>query len=48
MQKVFHNSLLHNISKEGTAVIMATHNIQLTVDFPARIVRCEDKNIVEV
>ena len=41
-------SLLHNISKEGTAVIMATHNIQLTVDFPARIVRCEDKNIVEV
>lgn len=40
--------LLHDISKEGTAVIMATHNIQLTTDFPARIIRCEDKKIIEV
>lgn len=41
-------SLLHRICAEGTAVIMATHNIQLTEDFPARIVKCEDKNVIEL
>lgn len=41
-------SLLHRICAEGTAVIMATHNIQLTEDFPARVVKCEDKNVVEL
>lgn len=40
-------SLLHRICAEGTAVIMATHNIQLTEDFPARVVKCEDKNVIE-
>ena len=40
--------LLHRISEEGTAVIMATHNIQLTEEFPARVIRCEDKRITEV
>lgn len=41
-------SLLHRICAEGTAVIMATHNIQLTEDFPARVVKCEDKNVIEL
>lgn len=41
-------SLLHRICAEGTAVIMATHNIQLTADFPARVVKCEDKNVIEL
>lgn len=41
-------SLLHRICAEGTAVIMATHNIQLTGDFPARVVKCEDKNVIEL
>ena len=41
-------SLLHRICAEGTAVIMATHNIQLTEDFPARVVKCEDKNEIEL
>lgn len=41
-------SLLHRICVEGTAVIMATHNIQLTEDFPARVVKCEDKNVIEL
>lgn len=41
-------SLLHRICAEGTAVIMATHNIQLTDDFPARVVKCEDKNVIEL
>lgn len=41
-------SLLHRICAEGTAVIMATHNIQLTEDFPARVLKCEDKNVIEL
>ena len=41
-------SLLHRICAEGTAVIMATHNIQRTEDFPARVVKCEDKNVIEL
>lgn len=41
-------TLLHRICSEGTAVIMATHNIQLTKDFPARVVKCEDKNVIEL
>ena len=41
-------SLLHRICAEGTAVIMATHNSQLTEDFPARVVKCEDKNVIEL
>lgn len=41
-------SLLHRICADGTAVIMATHNIQLTEDFPARVVKCEDKNVIEL
>lgn len=41
-------SLLHRICAEGTAAIMATHNIQLTEDFPARVVKCEDKNVIEL
>ncbi len=40
--------LLHTICSEGTAVIMATHNMQITENFPARIVKCENKNVAEV
>ena len=32
-------TLLHKISSEGTAVIMATHNLQLTEEFPARVMQ---------
>lgn len=39
-------TLLHKISSEGTAVIMATHNLQLTEEFPARTIRCENKNVI--
>ena len=35
--------LLHRLASEGTAVVMATHNLQMTEDFPARVLRCEDK-----
>lgn len=40
-------SLLQDISHHGTAVIMATHNIQLVKQYPARIMRCENKKLVE-
>ncbi|MEF9923177.1 MAG: ATP-binding cassette domain-containing protein [Muribaculaceae bacterium] len=40
-------TLLHRISQEGTAVIMATHNIQLVEEFPGRIIKCEDKKIID-
>lgn len=34
--------LLHELASEGTAVVMATHNLQMLEDFPARILRCGD------
>lgn len=41
-------TLLHKICNEGTAVIMATHNLQLTEEFPARTIKCEDKRATEL
>lgn len=40
-------SLLHNLTAAGHSVIMATHNLQLCEDFPARILRCRDKELVD-
>ena len=37
---------LHEISASGTAVIMATHNLTLVDQFPARVMKCEDKRLV--
>ncbi|MBL7929174.1 MAG: ATP-binding cassette domain-containing protein [Bacteroidia bacterium] len=34
-------ALLHDITKTGTAAIMATHNYSLIENFPGRIIRCE-------
>ena len=39
--------LLHKISQEGTAVIMATHNPLWEEMYPGRTVRCEDCNLIE-
>lgn len=36
---------LHDISKEGTAVIMATHNLSLLDTFPGKVMRCDDKKL---
>lgn len=36
---------LREISGEGTAVVMATHNMQLVEQYPARVVRCIDKRL---
>lgn len=38
-------SLLHELSHKGQAILMATHNLQLAEDFPARTVRCRDKRL---
>ncbi|MCC8036869.1 MAG: ATP-binding cassette domain-containing protein [Bacteroidales bacterium] len=40
-------SNLHQIASQGTAVIMATHNLQLVDQFPARVLKCEDKKLEE-
>lgn len=36
---------LREISDNGTAVVMATHNLQLVEQYPARVVRCIDKRL---
>lgn len=38
--------LLFEISESGRAVLMATHNYSLIQKFPAKIIKCEDGNIV--
>lgn len=40
--------LLHRISGEGTAVIMTTHNLSWCDEYPGRIYRCANKNLVEL
>ena len=39
--------LLHSLTQSGHAVVMATHNLQLVEDFPARKVTCIDKTLQE-
>lgn len=38
--------LLSEINKEGVTVIMATHNLELVKEFPRRIVKIEDGQII--
>lgn len=41
--------MLHRLAKEqGSAVIMATHNLSFTERFPAKIYRCESKQFAPV
>ena len=37
---------LREIARQGTAVLMATHNLQLVEQYPARVFRCENKQLV--
>jgi len=39
--------ILNNISENGRAVLMATHNYNLIKKFPSRTVKCEDGKLVE-
>lgn len=40
--------LLHNISKQGTTVIMSTHNYAVVQKFHGRIIKCDNATIKEV
>ncbi len=37
--------LLHALSARGQAILMATHNMQLVADFPARVLYCSNKEL---
>ena len=39
--------LLHKLAEHGDTILMATHNLKLVEDFPARVLYCKDKHIVE-
>lgn len=39
-------TLLHELSKAGHCVLMATHNLQLVEDFPGKVLRCEGKQLI--
>lgn len=39
-------SLLHEIAENGTTVIMATHNLALVDEYPGKVLRCEDKQLI--
>jgi len=41
-------SLLQEISKRGTAVIMSTHNYSIVQAFPGKIMRCENMELVSM
>jgi len=40
--------LLHNISRQGTAVIMSTHNYAMVQKYPGKIIKCEDGELKEI
>lgn len=40
--------LLHQIAKNGTAILMATHDYRLISKYPGRIIRCEKGSISEM
>lgn len=40
-------TILHNICRNGTAVIMSTHNERLIHDFPGAVYRCADHQLTE-
>lgn len=39
-------SLLHSLARDGHSIVMATHNLQLVEEFPARTLRCADKRLL--
>ena len=38
-------SRLHDIARQGTTVIMATHNLSFVDQFPGRVIKCENHTI---
>lgn len=39
-------NMLYDISKSGTTVVMATHNLAFLDQYPARVCRCENKQFI--
>jgi len=39
--------LLHDISETGTAVIMTTHNYHWVLNFPGKVMKCENQRLIE-
>ena len=39
--------LMHSISQQGTTVLMATHNLTLVEQFPARVLRCDKGHVYD-
>ncbi len=37
--------LLHDICKQGSAIIMTTHNINLLQEYPGKVYKCEDHHL---
>lgn len=40
-------TLLHNISKQGTAILMATHDYRIIQKYPGKILRCAQGTVSE-
>ncbi len=40
--------LLHDISKSGKTIIMATHQHDLLEKFPARVIECKNEKVIEI
>ena len=39
-------NVLISVSYTHLSIVMATHNLSLVEDFPARLLRCEDKHLI--
>lgn len=39
-------SIMTNLSKNGTAIIMATHNLSLLDEYPAKVYECRDEHLI--
>lgn len=40
-------SLLHELTKKGHCIVMATHNLQLVEYFPGHVLKCEGKSLMK-
>lgn len=40
-------TLLHELADQGRAILMATHNLQLVEEFPAKVFQCEGGRLLE-
>ena len=40
--------LLHSISRQGSSVVMTTHNLHLLKEYPGKVYRCKDHHLTDV